>query len=141
MIISTPILWRRLDLTGFSDDKFPLLSFQRLNDENELFSCVKELNLSGWSGANAEKIIEIVTLSSNFDLEMLNVRNCRNISCKFLDTVIRRCPNLKDLDISAITVCNLFIRFLHASLGLFFLLYCFFNRIVVITAVFPLPSA
>ena len=104
LIISTPILWQRLDLTGFPDDKFPLLSFKRLNDEHELFTCVKELNLSSWSAFNAEKIIEIVTLSSNFDLELLNVRNCRNISSKFLDTVIRRCPNLKSLDISAITV-------------------------------------
>lgn len=125
LIISTPVLWRRLDLTGFSDVKFPLQSFQRLNDTNQLFTCVNELNLSGWSGANAEKIIEIVANSSNFDLEMLCVRNCRNISCKFLDTVIRRCPNIKDLDISAITVCEiehtLFFRFSHASRGLFFL--------------------
>lgn len=106
LIISTPVLWRRLDLTGFSDVKFPLQSFQRLNDTNQLFTCVNELNLSGWSGANAEKIIEIVANSSNFDLEMLCVRNCRNISCKFLDTVIRRCPNIKDLDISAITTSS-----------------------------------
>lgn len=127
LIISTPVLWRRLDLTGFSDVKFPLQSFQRLNDTNQLFTCVNELNLSGWSGANAEKIIEIVANSSNFDLEMLCVRNCRNISCKFLDTVIRRCPNIKDLDISAITVCEieqtLFFRFSHASRGLFSFLF------------------
>ena len=81
-----------------------MLNFQRLNEESALFTCVKELDLSSWTGANAEKIIDIVATSSNFDLELLNVKNCRNISSKFLETVVRRCPNLKSLDISAITV-------------------------------------
>lgn len=111
LIICTPILWQRLDLTGFADDRFPLANFQRLNDENELFTCVKELNLSGWSSVNAEKIIDIVTTSSNFEIELLNVRNCRNISSKFLETVVRRCPKLEKLDISAITVRGSFAPF------------------------------
>jgi len=104
LIINSPILWQRLDLNGIPDDRFPLINFQQLNSDNALFSCVKKLNLGGWNGANAERIIQIVADSSNFDLDLLSVKNCRNISSKFLDTVIGRCPNLESLNISAITV-------------------------------------
>ena len=107
LILCTPLLWQRLDLSGL-DDRFPFVNFQRLNEDNALFSCVKELDLNGWSGINAERIIEIVAESSNFELELLNVKNCRNISGKFLETVVQRCPNLKKFDFSAVTVWSSF---------------------------------
>lgn len=75
-----------------------------MQEDNGLFVCVKQINLSGWSSVNAERLIQIVANSTNFDLELLNVKNCRNLSSKFLEIIMERFPNIKSLDISAVTV-------------------------------------
>ncbi|KAJ6224813.1 hypothetical protein RDWZM_003358 [Blomia tropicalis] len=106
LIISTPKLWERLDLCGFPDDRFPLLNLKKMQEDNGLFVCVKQINLSGWSSVNAERLIQIVANSTNFDLELLNVKNCRNLSSKFLEIIMERFPNIKSLDISAVTTSS-----------------------------------
>lgn len=104
IIITTPILWKHLDLSTFADTKFPLSVFINLNHQNNLFSCVKHLNLSGWMSANAERIVDMILETANKDLESINFKYCRNISSPFLTMITQKCPNISSLDISAVTV-------------------------------------
>lgn len=106
LIVNTPSLWRKLDLSGFDDKRFPFATFLNSSLATNLFSCIRELNVSGWSSQQAERMIDAICERSNFDLEALNVKCCRNISSSFLQSTIEKCSNIKSLDLSAITVSN-----------------------------------
>lgn len=106
LIISTPLLWKKLDLSGFDDKRFPFATFLNTSLGANIFSCIRELNVSGWSSQQAERMIDAISERSNFDLEALNVKCCRNISSSFLQSTIEKCRNLSSLDLSAITVSN-----------------------------------
>jgi hypothetical protein len=91
-------------LHSFADEKFPHIEFQRLNDENQLFNNIRELNLNGWNGGNAERVLQTIASNSGENLREISLKNCRNISTNFLQTISSHCPNIEILDISAITV-------------------------------------
>ena len=104
LIISTPLLWQSVDLQTFSDANFPYNKLFELLEGNRLFDYLRALNLNGWSGMNAERILNRIAIRCEHNLLELSLKSCKNISSNFLQTLSTHCTNLQVLDISAITV-------------------------------------
>ena len=110
LVISSPLLWQSLDLATFPDAGFPYNDLFQLLDDNKLFSHIKALNLNGWSGTNAERILQKIAIECSDKLLDLSLKNCKNISSQFLQTLTTHCRNIQILDISGITVFINFVR-------------------------------
>ncbi|CAG2176386.1 unnamed protein product, partial [Oppiella nova] len=104
IITTTPLMWKSLDLQTFSDTSFQYQHLFDLMDKNQLFICMKALNLSGWSGSNAERVLDTIAINCGANLNELSLNNCKNISSQFLQTLSTHCTNIVVLNISAITV-------------------------------------
>lgn len=102
ILISNPQLWTQLDLSGMNEITSEY-AFNQLN-ERDLFRLVSELNLSGWQGAAAERILENLAESSGNPLKSVSLKNC-HISLKTLTLIQTKCSNIEFLDFSSITVC------------------------------------
>ncbi|CAG2121642.1 unnamed protein product, partial [Medioppia subpectinata] len=105
LIIRTPMIWNSLDLQTITDVN--LNEFFEMMAANQLFLCMKGLNLSGWNGANAERVLDTVATNCRDNLHELSLKNCKNISSQFLQTLSTYCPNIVVLDISSITYFRL----------------------------------
>lgn len=108
LIISSPLLWRYLDLRDFPDDHSEQSGLYTHCDSG-LFNNVQELNLSNWNGIAAERVLARISSQSKY-LKSVSLKNCKYISPNFLDILSNQCPELESLDISGITVseykCN-----------------------------------
>lgn len=82
-------------------------TFETLCTCNQLFSSVRSIDLTGWSGLCAERVIALVVSNSNFELESICVKYGRNISSDLLKAIVSSCSKIKTLDLSAITVSGL----------------------------------
>ncbi|CAG2123189.1 unnamed protein product, partial [Medioppia subpectinata] len=98
------MIWNSLDLQTITDVN--LNEFFEMMAANQLFLCMKGLNLSGWNGANAERVLDTVATNCRDNLHELSLKNCKNISSQFLQTLSTHCPNIVVLDISSITATS-----------------------------------
>lgn len=104
IIIETPILWSKVDLSLLANNQTIFDLFKRLQKENNLFKHVYHIDISNWDSESGKKILEFLTESSDKDLQSLSIKNCKNVSKSTLKIIFKNANNLRSLNISKITV-------------------------------------